>query len=82
MRFRQLRRGKSRGARLRVHDLGRGLGVHGRLHQRVSAAEEKVQKSADNAEALARLETAFDERTGAMMREIAEVKQLLKEKSQ
>ncbi|HBU62419.1 MAG: hypothetical protein CMH91_15090 [Oceanicaulis sp.] len=55
---------------------------YGRLHQRVSAAEEKVQKSADNAEALARLETAFDERTGAMMREIAEVKQLLKEKSQ
>ena len=43
----------------------------------MSAAEEKVQKSADNAEALARLETAFDERTGAMMREIAEVKQLV-----
>lgn len=53
---------------------------YGRLHQRMSAVEEKAQKSADNAEALARLETAFDERTGAMMRELNEVKQLLKER--
>lgn len=54
---------------------------YGRLHQRMSAVEEKAKKSADNAEALARLETAFDERTGAMMREIAEVKQILKEEA-
>lgn len=58
------------------------LGVfgYGRLHQRMNAVEEKAQKGADNAEALARLETAFDERTGAIMRDLTEIRASLKEK--
>lgn len=51
-----------------------GLIGYGRLSQRVSAVEEATKKSGDNAESLARLEAKFEERTGAIMRDLEAIK--------
>lgn len=51
-----------------------GIFSHGRLAQRVEAVEGRVKTSDDNARALARLEAKFEERTGAIMRDLEDIK--------